>query len=81
MKVIFNIFAPTLAIFEILTFEIFYLENLDQGHRVQLSQWRRSMANIKFIKAVTHIFVLALTISDILTFVIFNFETGQGHRV
>ena len=36
MQVIFCIFALALSVCKILTFQSFDLENLDQGHRVQL---------------------------------------------
>ena len=46
VKTVWPIFKLALTISEILAFEIFDLANVGQGHRVQLSQWCHSMANI-----------------------------------
>ena len=45
-----HIIAQAFPVNEILTFKILYLEKVGQGHGLQLSQWRHSMANIKIIK-------------------------------
>ena len=56
-----------------LTFEIFHLEKVGQGHSMLLEQFRNSMANIKII------FGLVLTVSKILIFEIFKLEVvGQA---
>ena len=47
IKDLSDMFAVALTINEILIFEILYLEKVGQGHGLQLSQWRHSMANIK----------------------------------
>ena len=46
----FHTFALALTVSEILTFEIFELEKVDQGHGVQHRQCRRQIANVKFNK-------------------------------
>ena len=43
-------FALVLTVFEILTFEIFDLEKVDQGHGVQHWQCRSQIANVKIYK-------------------------------
>ena len=54
---------------DILTFKIFFhLENIGQGHEVQLFYWHRWMANIKIYKNRIMHFASALTVSEILTF-------------
>ena len=49
-NVISCIFALALTVFEILTFEIFDLEKVGQGHRVQHWHCRRQIANVKIYK-------------------------------
>ena len=54
-----------------LAFTVFYiilncdLQKVDQGHRVQFSQLRHSMAKVKIYTCLPHILALALTVSDI----------------
>ena len=69
-KVNRRILALALTVLEILTFGIFYLQKVGQGHGVQCSQWGHSIANVKSTKVVPCICALALglTISEILTF-------------
>ena len=66
-----------------MTFQMFDLEEVGQGHGVQRVQSRRSMANINVHKSRNpYIFAPALIISDILTVQMFDLEeVGQGHRV
>ena len=47
------IFVLALIVSEILTFQIYYLEIVGQGHGVQLLQSSNSMANIKIYKCLT----------------------------
>ena len=46
-----GIFYLALIVSEILAFDIFGLEKVGQGHRVQISQWRRFMVNMKIYKS------------------------------
>ena len=64
IKVISRIFALAIAVTEMATFQFFYLEKkLGQGHELQLSQWRHSMANIKVYKRyLLHFYFLQDTI-------------------
>ena len=57
-------FTISLPIFEILTFHIFEIKNLCQGHAVQHSQLTRSLADISFYKVTPRILALALTVSE-----------------
>ena len=62
--------------------KMFDLENEDQGHGVQHSQWCHSMTNITLCKSHMTDFVISLTVSEILTFQISHLENvGQGHGV
>ena len=56
-----------LTVSDILCFEMFYLENFDKGHGVQLSQCSHSMANINiYIKVVSeHFFTRSSRFPDI----------------
>ena len=60
-----NISVLDLTVNELLTFEIYGLEKVDQGQGLQLSPWRHSMANTKISKSGKHISVLALTVNEI----------------
>ena len=62
-KVAVSIFALLLTVFEILTFQMFDLENLGQGHRVKVA-----VMPFVSIKVVARTFTLALTVSEILRF-------------
>ena len=55
------------TVFEILTFQIFDLQNLGQGHQLHNLQWCHSVANINLYKSHSSHFTLALTISEILS--------------
>ena len=48
--------TPVLAVSDILASEIFDLEEVFQGHKVQHLEWRQSMANIKIYKCIFFIF-------------------------
>ena len=50
-------FAQAFTFLEILTFEIFDLEEVGQDHGVQHSQWRHLMEKSKSINAIFTIFV------------------------
>ena len=62
------IFKLAFAVYEVLTFEVFVLENLGNGHKVQHSQSSHSMANISVYKSHNWVFSLALTVFHILAF-------------
>ena len=55
-----SITALSLTVFKILTFQMVDLENVEQGHGVQFSQWRHSITNIIFAIALTLCVMLAL---------------------
>ena len=57
-------FARALTFSDILTFQIFYIENCGKGHRAQHSQWGHSMTNKKYKRHTAH-FARALTVSEI----------------
>ena len=46
------IFVLALTVNEILTFEIFNLKKIGQGHGLQLSEWHHFIANIKIYKRI-----------------------------
>ena len=53
IKVRIHIFCASCErVFKILTFEMFNLENLRRGRRVQQSQWYHSVANINLFKSI-----------------------------
>ena len=59
---------------------MFELENEDQGHAVQHSQWCHLMANINLCKS-HDIFAISLAVSEILMFQMCdlgNFDQGQA---
>ena len=64
-----------LTVFEILTFQIFYLQKVRHGRGVQSLQCCHSMTNIKIYKGRPMHFALALTVSRILIFHIFTFKS------
>ena len=76
-----NVFCAFSNLFRKLKLKMFDLENVDEGHRVQLSQCCHTMANIiEYMKVVEYICGLAFTVSEILTFQICNLVIeGQGH--
>ena len=47
INVVFRIFAIDLTISTILMFQVAYLKKIGQEHRLKLSYWCYSMANIK----------------------------------
>ena len=76
------VFVQALVVSQILTFQMFNLENVDQGHRVQYSQWTIWWQISMSTKVVNRIFALTLIFSEILTFQIFDLENlDQGHNV
>ena len=46
IKVVLYVFAPALTVSRILTFHIFYLQKVGQGHGVQLSQCQNLQATL-----------------------------------
>ena len=59
-----------------------YVENEDQDHGVQYSQWLNLVANFNPNKSHTCAFSLTLTVFDIFTFENFDLENvGQIHHV
>ena len=61
-KVVPYMFALALTVSDILTFHIFYIQQVGQSHGVQFSQWRHSMADIKISKCRFLNFVFLLII-------------------
>ena len=57
IKVMASLFMLVLTVSETLRFEKFDLENVDQGHGVQHSQWIYSMTDVK--RVIIRIFVLS----------------------
>ena len=49
-------FELALIVFEISAFELFDFPKVGQGDGIQLSQWLRSMANVKKYKGLSRIF-------------------------
>ena len=47
IEVVVSIYALALIVFLDITFKLFYLAKVCQGHGVQLSQWCYSIANLK----------------------------------
>ena len=64
-----------LIISEKLTFEICYLQNVGQSHRVQFLQLHNFDGKCQYLQRLLHTFVIALNISKILTFKNFNFKS------
>ena len=54
IKVIARIFTIALAVSKILSYRLFHLANLGQGHPVEHLQWCHSMSNIDLYKHNTH---------------------------
>ena len=59
---------------EILTFQMYDLVNLGQGHRVQHSYLSHSVANTNLYKSQTEHFTQALTVSEISNFELLDLE-------
>ena len=66
-----------MASFTVSAFEIFDLEKVGQGQRVQLSLWYDSMANIEIYRSRVKRLALSLTVADILTFIIFDLKRSM----
>ena len=82
MIAVLRIFALALTLSKILTFEIFDLENVGQGHGEQLLRRRHLIANMQMFKSRRPItnFVLALTVCEMLTAEEFDIENvHQDH--
>ena len=54
-----------LSVLGILTFKIFYLQNVGGGHRVQFCSKRHSLAKVKIYKRLPHFVALALSFREI----------------
>ena len=82
VKLVQRMFLLGLTDNEILTFEIYDLENAGQGYYVYTSPWYHSLAmvNIQNLQVVMFIFVLVLIISEILTFYIFTLKNMSRSR-
>ena len=74
LKVVRCIFALALTVSEKLTFQIFNLKKVGQGHEEQFSQCCPSLANIE-INNISWICQPALSISEIFTFQFFIFKS------
>ena len=79
IKVKLYIFILAFTISKILTFQIFKLKSLGQGHVVQHLQWCWLMVNVKIYKCLSCIFALALNVSNILFKIFYLDILGKGH--
>ena len=61
IKVVMHIFAPV-TVSEILTFKLFYIEKVIQGHGEQLLQWCSSMANVDVYNIILCIVAVHLSV-------------------
>ena len=77
LKVVTCILTLALTISEI-TFPIFYLQNVGQGHRVQFSQRGYLMVNIKICKSRSLHFYASSNNFRYITFQIFDMQTIHG---
>ena len=80
VKVVLFLFALTLTFSEILMFQFFHLQKVDQGRGVQFSHFGGKYQNLQ--KSFHGFLTLALTIPGALIFQILNLkQVGQSRRV